>query len=88
VCLCLRKKSINAKTSNHYLRLPVFRLHRLFMPAGKVLVFGFLLGILSACTVLNQPDSSLSLHARLETLNDHTEHIYQTFPVISLELQN
>jgi hypothetical protein len=58
------------------------------MFAGKALVLGFLFGFLSACTIINQPDSGLSFRARIETLSEPTQNIYQTFPVISLELQN
>jgi hypothetical protein len=71
------EKLINAMPSNHRLRLPVFRLHRVFMFAGKALVLGFLCSVLSAC---------VPVKAHLETINEPAQNLYLIIPVISLEI--
>jgi hypothetical protein len=58
------------------------------MPVNTALVLGFLFSQLIACTLINTPDSGLYFRARIETLNEPTQRLYQNYPVICLELQN
>jgi uncharacterized membrane protein len=69
--------------------MPVFCLHRVFMPIDKVMVLGFLLGIMSlnACTVINKPDSRLSFGAHVFIINEPADHIYQAVPVLELDFK-
>ena len=70
------------------MHLPVFRLHCIFNLTVTTLVSCFLFSFLASCTVLNQPESRLSFGARIETINEPTQNIYQNYPVIELDYKN